>query len=284
MGSVMTQHESAFDRFARKMAAAGCEYALISNADNLGAVLDPVLLGYFIDNALTFMMEAADRTLVDRKGGHLVRLTSGRLGLREIAQTPESDLKAFQDIERHPFFNTNNIWLHLPSLESAMRKEGFLALPMIRNRMPINPRDSNSRPVYQLETAMGAAISVFDAAGAVRVPRSRFTPVKSTSDLMAVRSDAYTLTDRYQLIPNPQRRLDPIRIDLDPDYYRLVDHFESRFPLGIPSLLACESLHISGDVRFGRDVTLQGAVSVSNASGSPLEIEDGLWVQGELHA
>jgi UTP--glucose-1-phosphate uridylyltransferase len=266
-----------------RLLAAGCEYAFISNADNLGAVLDPVLLGYFIDKGLTFMMEAAYRTPMDRKGGHLARLKSGRYGLREIAQTPESDLEAFQDIDRHPYFNTNNIWLHLPTLESALRESGFLKLPMICNRKPVNPRDAKSKPVYQLETAMGAAISVFEAAGAIRVPRSRFTPVKSTSDLLAVRSDSYILTDRYQLVPNPQRRLEPLRIDLDPDYYRLVDHFESRFPFGVPSLLACESLQINGDVRFGRAVTLTGSVSLVNSTDQPYEIADRRQVQGALH-
>ena len=266
----------------RRLIDSGREVAFISNSDNLGAVLDPVLLGYFIDQRLRFMMEVADRTAMDRKGGHLARLASGRYGLREIAQTPESDLKRFQDIERHRYFNTNNIWLHLPSLESAMQKEGFLALPMIRNRKPVDPRNRDSRPVYQLETAMGAAISVFDAAGAIRVPRTRFTPVKSTSDLLAVRSDAYTLTDRFQLVPNPRRQLDPIQIDLDPAHYRLVDHFESRFPHGAPSLLACESLRIEGDVRFGRGVTLTGPVAIVNATGKPFEIEDQRRIQGEL--
>ncbi|MGA6926805.1 MAG: UTP--glucose-1-phosphate uridylyltransferase [Desulfosarcina sp.] len=269
-----------------RLLEAGCEVAFVSNSDNLGAVLDPVLLGYFIQRGWAFMMEAADRTEADRKGGHLARLLkSRRYVLREVAQTPASDQGAFQDIQRHRYFNTNNIWLHLPSLKKLMhQREGVLGLPMIRNLKPLDPRYPESTPVYQLETAMGAAISIFDAdsAGAVRVPRTRFTPVKSTNDLLAVRSDGFVLTDRYQLIPNPRRTLDPIRIDLDPTYYRLVDRFESRFPFGAPSLVDCESLQINGDVRFGRGVTLNGWVSVFNATSEPFQIGDLRRVQGEL--
>lgn len=262
---------------------AGLEYAFVSNADNLGAFLEPCLLGYFIQNEFTFMMEVADRTEVDRKGGHLARLKSGRYVLREIAQTPAADQGDFQDIQRHKYFNTNNIWIHLPSLKSVMqRQKGVLGLPMIRNRKPVNPRDSKSPPIYQLETAMGAAILVFDAAGAIRVPRDRFAPVKSTNDLLAVRSDAYIMTNHYQLVPNPKRSMDPVRIDLDPDYYRLVDHFENRFPLGPPSLVNCASLQVIGDVRFGRDVILEGWASVINGSDTTYEIGDGRKIQGEL--
>lgn len=266
-----------------KMLEAGYEYAFVSNADNLGAVVEPVLLGYFIDNGFDFMMEVADRTEGDRKGGHLALLQSGRYVLREIAQTPDADQAAFQDIGKHRYFNTNNIWLHLPALKTAMqRKNGVLGLPMIRNCKPLNPRNPDSTPVYQLETAMGAAISVFDAAGAIRVPRTRFAPVKSTNDLLAVRSDGYILTDRFQLIPNPQRLNEPVRIDLDPAHYRLIDQFEKRFPRGVPSLLACTSLTVKGDVRFGRDVRLEGAVTLSNGSGDTLEIEDRRMIRGEL--
>ena len=50
----------------------------------------------------------------DRKGGHIARRRSdGGLLLREIAQTPEDDLDAFQDTARHRYFNTNTIWFDL---------------------------------------------------------------------------------------------------------------------------------------------------------------------------
>ena len=259
----------------------GYEYAFISNSDNLGAVLDPVILGYCIKNRLDFLMEVADRTESDKKGGHLARLPSGGFLLREIAQTTREDMAAFQDIRRHRYFNTNKIWVRLPALKAVLEsKKGLLGLPMIRNRKPMNPREPDSPPVYQLETAMGAAITVFASAGAIRVPRTRFTPVKNTNDFLAVRSDGYILTDTYQLVPNPRRKRGRILIDLDPAYYRFIDRFESRFPHGAPSLVDCESLRVKGDVRFGSGVCLQGSVTLRNEDSDPFEIADRRLIQG----
>ncbi|MCP4043886.1 MAG: UTP--glucose-1-phosphate uridylyltransferase, partial [Gammaproteobacteria bacterium] len=153
------------------------EYAFVSNSDNLGAVLEPTILGFFAEKGFPFLMEVADRTPADKKGGHLARLPEGQLVLRESAQCPDGDLGAFQDIDRHRYFNTNNLWLHLPALKRLMvSRENVLSLPMICNRKTVDPRDGSSTPVYQLETAMGAAIAVFPGAGAIRVPRSRFAP------------------------------------------------------------------------------------------------------------
>ncbi|HSO19746.1 MAG TPA: UTP--glucose-1-phosphate uridylyltransferase [Desulfosarcina sp.] len=262
---------------------AGYVYAFVSNADNLGAVFDPALLGYFVQENLAFMMEVARRSKEDRKGGHLARLPSGRLVLREIAQTPEADLDAFQDIRRHRWFNTNSVWIRLPDLKALMdRHGGVLGLPMIRNRKTLDPRDPDSPPVYQLETAMGAAVSVFDKAGVIRVPRSRFAPVKTTNDLLAVRSDSYVLNDRWQLVPNPKRTLKPVRIKLDPAHYAFIDHFEKRFPHGVPSLLNCSSLTVDGDVRFGRGVTLSGGVALVNESRGPVEMPAMRSIEGTI--
>lgn len=261
----------------------GYDYAFISNSDNLGAVMAPDLLGYFIKTGSPFMMEVTDRTTADKKGGHLAQLKSGQYVLRELAQTPEADMDAFQDIQRHKYFNTNNIWIHLPSFKALLnKKNGVLALPMICNRKTLDPRDPESAPVYQMETAMGAAIAIFDTAAAIRVPRTRFTPVKNTNDLLAVRSDRYLLNDKFQIVPNPKRKMDSIRIDLDPAYYRFIDRFENHFPRGAPSLVECEALRIEGAVRFGRQVRLKGWVALSNTGRESFKIEDRRQIQGEL--
>jgi UTP--glucose-1-phosphate uridylyltransferase len=97
----------------------GARYALIVNGDNLGATLDPALLGYFSSHRLPFMMEVAQRTPTDMKGGHLARNTNGSLILREIAQCPEEDLAAFQDIEKYRYFNVNSLWINLQALGCA---------------------------------------------------------------------------------------------------------------------------------------------------------------------
>jgi len=253
----------------------GYEYAFVSNADNLGAVMDARLLGYFVAHKLPLMMECADRTPMDRKGGHLAQTLTGQLLLRESAQCPPQDVAHFQDISRHRYFNTNNLWLHLPTLQALLAARGhILGLPLIRNAKTVDPRDPTSTPVYQLETAMGSAIATMPGAGAIRVPRSRFAPVKSSNDLLAVRSDAYVLTPEHHIIPNPQRRGELV-VDLDPRFYRLVDDLEARFPQGAPSLLACTSLTVRGDVRFGAGVRLVGQVLIEAAEGEQREIPAG---------
>lgn len=253
----------------------GVEYAFVSNADNLGAVLDPAILGYFAKNGLPFMMEVADRTEADRKGGHLARQKDGQLILRESAQCPESDSKAFQDIARHRYFNTNSLWVSLSALKALMTERGnILGLPMIRNAKTVDPRDSKSQPVYQLETAMGSAIAVFKGAAALRVPRTRFAPVKATSDLLAVRSDNYLLTPDFRVVPNPARKGAPLLVDLDNRFYKLIDAMEARFPSGAPSLIGCERFVVKGDHRFGRGVVCQGSVLLINDGKEQVAVPD----------
>ena len=250
----------------------GYRYAFMSNSDNLGAMLDPRMLAWFADQRLPYLAEVTERTPADRKGGHVAVLKeTGGLILRETAQTPEEDMDAFTDVERHPFFHVNNLWVDLQALDRLLReRDGVLGLPMIVNEKTVDPADASSPPVYQLETAMGAAISVFDGARAIRVPRARFVPVKKTSDLLVLRSDAYALADgaRIELAEGRER---PPLVELDDEHFKLLDDFEARFPAGPPSLARAERLVVRGDVTFGRDVTVIGDVTVEG----PRQVEDG---------
>jgi len=223
------------------------------------------------------MMEVADRTAADRKGGHLAKRTSdGRLILRESAQCADEDVDTFQDITVHKYFNTNNLWINLPALKKAMENRNYvLGLPMIRNSKTVNPRDKDSEKVYQLETAMGSAIAVFEGAGAMRVPRTRFAPVKTTGDLLAVRSDCYVLTDDHRIVPNPDRKLGQVVVKLDTDHYKLIDQMEAGFPNGAPSLIEADTFAVNGKFVFGRDVKVIGSVTVENSEATPKSIEDG---------
>jgi UTP--glucose-1-phosphate uridylyltransferase len=257
--------------------AGGYRWAFVSNSDNLGAVLDPRILAWLAQSGAPFLMEVADRTPSDRKGGHLARRRSdGGLVLREIAQTPDADVDAFQDIERHRFFNTNTLWVDLRALAEVLGGEGVIDLPMIVNRKTVDPSDKGSTPVIQLETAMGAAIGVFDGARALRVPRSRFVPVKTTNDLLSLRSDAYVIGEGRAVHLAPEREGVPPFVDLDADHYKLVRDFDARFPAGAPSLVACDALHVAGDVRFGRDVVVRGEVSLEG----PAQVPDGAVLEG----
>jgi UTP--glucose-1-phosphate uridylyltransferase len=259
----------------------GYRYAFVSNADNLGAVLDPRILAWFAGEEVPFAMEVADRTEADRKGGHVARRRDGGgLVLREIAQTPDEDVDAFQDVSRHRYFNTNTLWVDLEALRSLLdERDGVLGLPMIVNRKTVDPSDKSSPEVIQLETAMGAAIDVFDGARALRVPRTRFAPVKTTNDLLALRSDAYALTDDARVVPAEGRDGPPL-VDLDDDHFKLLPDFEARFPAGPPSLIACERLQVEGDVRFGAGVVVRGSVTVEHQGDGELEIEDGTVLEG----
>jgi UTP--glucose-1-phosphate uridylyltransferase len=259
----------------------GYEYAFVSNSDNLGAVLDPSILGWFASQRIPFLMEVADRTHADRKGGHLARRSDRQLVLRELAQTPEQDQDAFQDVDRHRYFNTNTLWVGLRTLADVLAaRDNVLGLPMIVNRKTVDPSDPSTPEVYQLETAMGAAVEVFEGASALRVPRLRFAPVKTTNDLLALRSDYYVLTDDARVVVSPQRRLGPIFIDLDPAHYKLLRDFEARFPAGPPSLIECERFVVRGDVLFGRGVVVKGAVEVENRDAAQVEIPDGTVLEG----
>ena len=248
----------------------GYRYAFVSNSDNLGATLDPRILEWMARDEVPFVDEVAVRSEQDKKGGHLARRRDGGgLVLREIAQTADEDVEAFQDITRHRFFNTNTLWFDLRALQAALAEHGgVLPLPMIVNRKTVDPTDRSSTPVVQLESAMAAAIDVFDGAQALRVPKSRFAPVKTTDDLLVVRSDAYRLTEEahLELVPDAA----PI-VQLDPERFKLVGDFDARFPAGPPSLAAAARLEVRGDVTFGRDVVVRGAVVVEG----PRQIPDG---------
>lgn len=260
----------------------GIHYAFISNSDNLGATMDESLLGYFAENRFSFMMEVAPRTPSDIKGGHIARHVNGRLTLRESAQCPKEDLGAFQDINRYGFFNTNNLWINLNYLETLIEEHGAIYLPMIRNPKTLDPRDENSPRVYQIETAMGAAISLFDDAAVIKVPASRFLPVKKCNDLLSVRSDRFVFSKDNHLMLNPNLTSENIRITLDPKFFGKIDLFNERFFHGVPSLIDCESLTIDGDVRFERNVTIKGRIEIKNTGKTPATIKEGTVIDEDL--
>jgi UTP--glucose-1-phosphate uridylyltransferase len=231
----------------------GYEYAFVSNADNLGAVLDPRLLGWFAGSGAPFAMEVVIGTEADRKGGHIARRREGRrLVLRETAQAPPGEDASFRDHERWRYYNSNNLWMHLPALAATLDAgDGVIALPLIVNRKHADPADHATPEVIQLETAMGAAIGAFSDARAVCVSRARFHPVKTTNDLLLLRSDIYALADDFTVVRNPVREGPDPFIDLDPRYFGRLADFDARFPAGPPSLVGCERLVVEGDVVFG---------------------------------
>ena len=106
-------------------------------------------------------------------------------------------------------------------------------------------------------------------ARAVHVPRSRFAPVKTTDDLLVVRSDAYELTSDGRMRPSFDGP-GPV-VTLDKAFYKLLPDFEQRFPAGAPSLRRCRRFEIEGDVTFGAGVMAVGDVRVTG----PRHVPDG---------
>ena len=260
-----------------RLLSGGFRYAFVSNADNLGALLHMGILGLMAHRKIPFLMEVTARTECDRKGGHLARdRQSGRLLLRESAQCPSCETADFQDIRQYAFFNTNNLWINLEALHDLLQASGGLPrLPLIVNRKTIDPTRPDSPPVVQLEAAMGSAISCFDQATALIVPRFRFAPVKTTNDLLAIRSDLYTLGPEHQVALHHQRFSPPPDIRLDPRFFRNIADFEVRFAKGPPSLLQCDRLHIDGDIHFGANIRIEGQVHLHNPTDKPAVLADG---------
>lgn len=257
-----------------KLPASGIDFIFVSNSDNLGATLDPALLKWFAESGAPFAMEVTSRTPSDRKGGHLA-CRDGGLVLRESAQCPDEDTDAFQDISRHRYFNTNNLWLRLDRLRDALEKSGgFLPLPVIRNRKTVDPRDKNSQAVFQLETAMGAAIECFPDSAAIEVPRTRFAPVKTTGDLLTLRSDAYVIGDDGSVKLADACESVPPEVKLD-DGYKLVDQLEASLANGAPSFARCRKLQVEGPVSFSSNVAFRGSVKVTNPASQRKAVPPG---------
>lgn len=267
-----------------RLLESGYEYAFVSNVDNLGANLDPKILGYFASGGFSFLMEVTERTWMDRKGGHLARLKSnGRLTLRESGQCAPEDIDRFRDVKKHSFFNTNNLWIHLPSLNKLLNESsGHLHLPLIRNRKRLDPVDTTTPEVFQVETAMGSAISVFENASAIHVPRTRFAPVKNCEELLLLWSDQYILDEQFHIIPNNRCGRDRTTISLDPQYYSWIDQLNQRFPAGAPSLCGCDALTVKGDFTFGKGVVIKGTVTITNETGEPRAIPDNTTVDSSI--
>ncbi len=251
----------------------GYRYAATSNADNLGSAPSARLAGWFAASGAPYAAELCRRTAADRKGGHLaIRRSDGRIILRDTAQTAPEEMDHFTDEHRHPYFHTNNLWFDLRALHATLTaRNGILGLPLIRNTKTVDPTDPSSPEVVQVETAMGTAIEVFEGAQAIVVERGRFLPVKTTNDLLLLRSDAYDLGDDGVL----RLAVDtaPL-VDLDTRHFRTIADFEARFPAGAPSLHGARSLAVRGDWTFGADVVVTGDAVLQDA-GEPSTVPPG---------
>ncbi|KAK8555604.1 hypothetical protein V6N13_046131 [Hibiscus sabdariffa] len=257
--------------------AEGKEYVFVANSDNLGAIVDSSILilsltgaveilKYLIKFKHEYCMEVTPKTLADVKGGTLISY-DGKVQLLEIAQVPLAHVYEFKSMDEFRAFNTNNLWVSLKAIKRLVEADA------LKMEIIPNPKEVKGVEVIQLETAAGAAIRFFDNAVGINVPRSRFLPVKATSDLLLVQSDLYTLADGY-FSRNTARaeRSDP-SIELGPEFNK-VSNFLSRFK-SIPSIISLDRLSVSGDVWFGANIVLKGKVKIAAKERVKLEIPDG---------
>ena len=256
----------------------GYRYASVSNSDNLGAAPDATIAGWFAASGAPYAAELCRRTAADRKGGHLaIRKSDGRLILRDTAQTAQDEMHFFTDEHRHPYFHTNNLWFDLRRLsETLTERHAVLGLPLIRNEKTVDPADPSSPAVVQIECAMGAAVEVFEGATAIGVGRERFLPVKTTNDLLLLRSDVYDVGADGRLV----KVTDPAPlVDLDSTHYKTIGAFEQHFPAGAPSLRQASALTVAGDWTFEADVTVVGEGRLED-EGEPRTVRSGTVVGG----
>jgi len=255
----------------------GFTQLFVSNADNLAALPDPRVAEWFAHSGSPFAVEAVRRTPSDRKGGHFVRrVGDGRITLRETSQVPAEDARWMADLERHHLASTNNIWIDVAAMRELLREhDGVLGLPLIRNAKTVEPTDKASTPVIQIETAMGAAIELFDGASVIEVGRDRFLPVKTSDDLILLRSDCVTLDEDLR----PVQMTDDLPFVALAEAYKSIFDFEARFPSGVPSLVEATSLVVDGDWTFGDGVRVVGQARLGADGG---KVPDGIVLQGDV--
>lgn len=264
----------------KKFIDEGREYCFLSNIDNLGATVDLNILNKLLGEGrpvkpVEFVMEVTDKTRADVKGGTLIQFED-KLRLLEIAQVPKEHVDDFKSVKTFKFFNTNNIWAKLDAIERVLR-ERTLNMEIIINNKTLE----NGIRVIQLETAVGAAMKCFDGSIGINVPRSRFLPVKKTSDLFLVMSNLYNLKNG-SLVMSPQRMFPttPL-VKLGENHFAKVKEFLGRFA-NIPDIIELDHLTVSGDVTFGRGVSLRGTVIIIANHGDRIDIPAGAILENKI--
>jgi UTP--glucose-1-phosphate uridylyltransferase len=256
----------------------GVEIIFLSNADNLGAVVDLRILQHMVETKAEYIMELTDKTKADVKGGTIIDY-EGKARLLEIAQVPKQYVNEFKSIKKFKYFNTNNIWMNLRAIKRVV-EANELEMEIIPNEksIPADQKGEADQSIVQLETAVGAAIRHFKNAHGVNVPRRRFLPVKTCSDLMLVKSNLYTL-QHGQLIIDPNRFGPAPLIKLGSDFKK-VAQFQKRIS-SIPNIVELDHLTVTGDVNFGRGIVLKGKSVSKQYHGSILtaaQVLSSLWL------
>ncbi len=155
--------------------ARGGKTVWIANIDNLGATVDPMLLGWHLGHGAPLSVEVVDKVGSD-KGGIPCRL-DGRPVILEEFRLP----KGF-DASRVRTFNTNTFLVDARALRDVKLDWTWFEVK----------KNVEGKDVIQFERLLGELTSALDTRF-VKVPReglaSRFLPVKDTQELEARKSE-----------------------------------------------------------------------------------------------
>jgi UTP--glucose-1-phosphate uridylyltransferase len=147
--------------------ARGVEHVAVSNVDNLGARLDPVVLGAHVDAGRPVTAEVAAKK--GDTGGAPARV-DGRLGLLEAPQFP-----AGFDQSRVRVFNTNSATIALDALDRTFALPWLYVLKQVEGRTAVQLERLYHHVSWELPTTY------------LEVPRTgplgRFFPIKEPEDL-----------------------------------------------------------------------------------------------------
>jgi UTP--glucose-1-phosphate uridylyltransferase len=166
----------------------GGKYLWITNLDNLGASVDPAILGRFIaEPNAQVMVEVCDKVKGDR-GGIPVH-AKGRLQVLEEFRLP----KGF-DATTVTVFNTNTFLVRAPALETAQIAWTYFEVE----------KKVEGRPAIQFERLLQELTAALPSAY-LRVPRdgdvSRFLPVKDNDELARRRPEIEAVARKRGMVP-----------------------------------------------------------------------------------
>ena len=199
----------------------GIKTIFINNIDNLGATIDPVLIGYHVLKKSLFTPEIAKKEKND-KGGTFARI-SGNLRLLEGPMVPEDYKDTFSDIKVHKYFNTNLIYIDM---------DIFDYFDEINSEVPvfINKKNFDGQEVFGFEGAVGLVFGLKNSALLVVDRQKRFLPIKFLSDLWLLRSN-FMILDKKTSSVSQMKLMKPV-ISLPDSFLSNIDDFENKIADG----------------------------------------------------
>lgn len=163
-----------------RLQARGVEHLLVSNVDNLGASLDPVIAGAHLEAAAEgngVSVEVVRRQAGDA-GGCVAELPGGRPAIIEGFRLPEGI-----DLAEYPHFNTNTLWLALDAVDHDVPLTWFAVRKKIAWPDPSRTGPDGQLEVVQFETLIGQVTETVPSAFLDVDRDARFVPIKTRDDL-----------------------------------------------------------------------------------------------------